>query len=234
MPGEVLRVRELRKSYGDGLVLDGISFLVEAGEVFALCGTSGAGKTTIVRILCGLLGFDSGALVLAGHEVLAGTTYPRALFGRVGVVFQEFNLFPHLRVIDNVRLALLRVRRQPKEEATARALDELRRMGLLDKAQRLPSQLSSGERQRVAIARALALDPALLLLDEPTSNLHPRAVRETGRVIRELQERGTTMILVSHNVSFAQAAGGRFGLLAESHLEVSEDPALLERLEREG
>jgi ABC-type polar amino acid transport system ATPase subunit len=231
MSSGVLTVRGLTKSYGEAPVLDSVSFEVDAGQVFALCGSSGAGKTTTVRVLSGLLGFESGELLLAGTRVTAGAQYPKSLYGRVGVIFQEFNLFPHLTVLNNVRLALSRVRKFDRERATECALEELNRIGLADKAKRLPAQLSSGERQRVAIARALALDPALLLMDEPTSSLHPRAVREAGRVIGELGERGTTMILVTHNVPFAQMVGDRFGLLAGGKLTVDDDPELLRGLE---
>ncbi len=231
MSEEVLVVRGVSKSYGEVPVLDRITFAVGRGEVFALCGASGAGKTTTVRILSGLLGFEQGSITIAGCAVQAGAPYPPALYGRVGVVFQEFNLFPHLRVVDNVRLALLRVRKLPKEEATERSLDELRRMGLADKQRRLPAQLSSGERQRVAIARALALDPVILLMDEPTSSLHPGGVSDAARTIRELGERGTTMVLVSHNVAFAREVGHRFGLLESGRLTASEEPDLLDRLE---
>jgi len=233
-PGPALRVTGLSKRYDHVSVLEDIELEVDRGTVFSLCGASGSGKTTTVRILAGLTGFDAGEIGVEGNVVRAGRAYPRGLYGRIGVVFQEMNLFPHLRAVENVRLALTRVRKLPVREAAERAMAELRRVGVAHRADHLPSRLSSGERQRVAIARALALDPLLLLLDEPTSNLHPKAVRGTGELISELAERGTTILLVSHNVRFARRFGHRFGVLSGGRLEVSEDPDLLDRLEGEG
>lgn len=226
----VLEARGITRRYGARTVLDGVSFEIPAGTVLALCGASGAGKTTAVRIVAGLLGFDAGELAVGGFRVGAGRPYPRGLFGRIGVVFQEYNLFPHQRALENVRFALRHVRKMERDEATEHARAELARVGLADEAGRLPSELSSGERQRVAIARALALDPYLLLLDEPTSSLDPAAVRGIERLILQLAESGTTMLLVSHNVGFARRAAQRFGLLDAGRLEVSDDARLLDRL----
>jgi len=229
-----LRIEGLTKTYGSRTVLAGVGMAVSPGEVFSLCGDSGAGKTTVLRIVAGLLPFDSGEIEIASTAVRAATPYPRSLYGRVGLVFQEHNLFPHLTVGGNVSLALLRARGRSKADARVRTVSELERVGLADRVDSRPAELSAGERQRVAIARALALDPHLLLLDEPTSNLHPRAVRAMEEIVRLLAERGSAVLVVSHNVDFATAVGDRFGLLSGGRLETDDDPAILVRSRVDG
>jgi ABC-type polar amino acid transport system ATPase subunit len=229
----VLSIEGLGKAYDGRPVLDGVDLRVREGEVFALLGSSGAGKTTTIRIVAGLLGFERGVVRIGDVPVRAGEPYPRDLYGRVGVVFQEMNLFPHLSALENVCLALGCVRGMSKAAAWAMAREELSRFGLADRAEQHPSALSAGERQRVAIARALVLDPALILMDEPTSNLHPRAVGEAAQTLRSLAERGRSVLVVTHNVRFAKAAGDRFGLIDDGRAESSDDPVLLDRMEED-
>jgi ABC-type polar amino acid transport system ATPase subunit len=229
----VLTIEGLTKAYDGRPVLDGVDLRVREGEVFALLGASGAGKTTTIRIVAGLLGFDRGTLRVGDRTVRADEPYPRRLYGRVGVVFQEMNLFPHLTALQNVRLALGSVRGMDRAAAGARALAELSLFGLGDRADQHPAALSAGERQRVAIARALVLDPDLILLDEPTSNLHPRAVGDAADLLRSLADRGRSVLVVTHNVRFAKAAGDRFGVIDAGRVETSGDPALLDRMEED-
>jgi len=226
----ILRVDRLTKHFDGQPILTGISFEIDQGQVFALCGRSGSGKTTLARIICGLLGFDEGTLTLGETVVRAGETYPRHLYGTIGVVFQEYNLFPHMTALQNVRFALQHVRGFSRVEATQRAVGELEQVGLGGKGDEYPARLSGGERQRVAIARALAMDPMLLLLDEPTSSLDPWAVGEVLQTVSQLATDGTTTLVITHNIRFAAAVGDRFAVLEEGHLAVSEDRALLSRM----
>lgn len=226
----ILKIKELRKRYNGQEVLDAISLELHKGMVLSLCGPSGAGKTTLVRIICGLLSFDAGELQLQETRVSANTPYPKDLYGSVGVVFQEHNLFPHMTTLENVTLALLHVKGFSKQDAVDRAMGELKRVGLAGKAKAYPTSLSGGERQRVAIARALAMEPVLLLLDEPTSGLDPVNINVIQKIIAELSERGTTMVLITHNIPFAQRIGSLFALMEEGRLDVSPDPVLLNRM----
>ena len=226
----ILQVCGLTKRYGDNLVLDDISLGLHHGEVMALCGPSGCGKTTLIRIVCGLIGFDAGELHIASQVMNASSPYPSQLFGRVGVIFQEHNLFPHMTALENVTLALREHLRFSAAEAKERGRHELARMGVDDLADRYPAKLSGGEKQRVAIARALATDPLLLLLDEPTANLDPDRVDEVCERILELAEQGMTMLLVTHNTVFARQAAQLFALVREGKCRTSSDPALLDDL----
>ncbi|MDI9613090.1 MAG: ATP-binding cassette domain-containing protein [Acidobacteriota bacterium] len=226
----VLAIHSLSKRYGTRQVLSEIAMSIHAHEVLALCGPSGSGKTTLIRIISGLTGFDGGRLQIADSIVAADAPYPGNLFGKVGVVFQEPNLFPHLTAIENVMLALREFKRLPANQAHERAMVELERMKLASLARRYPASLSGGEKQRLAIARALAVDPLLLLLDEPTANLDPDLVDEVCDRILELAGAGMTMLLVTHNVDFARQAAGSFALLQDGRCRCSRDGALLENL----
>ncbi len=213
-------------------MLDGVSFTLEPRRVLALCGRSGCGKSTLVKVIAGLVPFDAGMLRIGEAGVRSDRPYPSALYGQVGVVFQEHNLFPHKTALENVTLGLLETRKMARAEACERGMAELERMGVADIASRYPATFSGGERQRVAIARALAMDPLLLLLDEPTANLDPDRVDEVCDRIVELADSGTTMLLVTHQVDFAREAASRFALMQEGALTVSEDPAVLDALRR--
>ena len=229
----ILSFSELFKRYGERTVLNKVSFTVEKGSVFALCGVSGSGKTTLVRIACGLIPFDGGSVRIAGSTISAGQEYPHELYGRVGVVFQDHNIFPHLTALENVSLALRKARRLSHDQARTRALAELEGVGLADKARQYPATLSGGERQRVAIARALALDPLLLLLDEPTSALDSKRIGEVIDTIGNLSGKGVTMLIVTHNLAFARKTARTFGILSNGSCIVSDYPAALDSLANE-
>jgi len=229
-PPEILNLSSIAKSYDGRRVFTDVSFELRRGEVSALCGPSGSGKTTLTRIICGLTGFDAGELRVADSVITADMPYPSKLFGKIGVVFQEHNLFPHMTALENVTLALREFLRLPAAQARERGMTELRRMGVDGLADRHPARLSGGEKQRVAIARALATDPLLLLLDEPTANLDPNRVDEVMDRIQELAESGVTMLLITHNIDFARQTARSFALLRDGTCRVSRDPALLDGL----
>jgi polar amino acid transport system ATP-binding protein len=184
----------------------------------------------LIRIIAGLLSFDEGELTIGSTRVRAAAPYPPELYGRIGVIFQDHNLFPHMTAIGNVTLGLREVKRLPPRQAHERAMTELERMGVAALAQRYPATLSGGERQRVAIARALAMDPFLLLLDEPTADLDPDRADEVCDRVLELADQGVTMLLVTHSLEFARRAACVFALMQEGTCHVSRDPALLDRL----
>ncbi|HNX17185.1 MAG TPA: amino acid ABC transporter ATP-binding protein [Methanoregula sp.] len=199
----VLKVENLCKSFGSTRVLFDISFSVKKGETKAFIGPSGTGKSTLLRCINQITEPDSGKVWLDGEEVT--NSGPRINFFRqkMGMVFQNFNLFDHLTVQKNVEIALLKVRGMPQAEATKKATFELERVGLADKADCYPAQLSGGQAQRVSIARALAMDPDVMLFDEPTSALDPELTREVLEVIRMLSRQGMTMLIVTHEMRFA-------------------------------
>lgn len=229
----ILSIEDLSKRYNGKIILDAVSLYIDKGMVLSLCGSSGAGKTTLVRIICGLLSFDSGKLQLGETSVSAATIYPKHLHGKIGVVFQEHNLFPHMTVLENVALALIHVKGFTKRNAMEKAQGELQRVGLSGKGKRYPSSLSGGERQRAAIARVLAMQPMLLLLDEPTFGLDPANIGEIQKTIKDLSENGTPMLLITHNIPFAQRIGNRFALIKGGRLDVSSDPGSLDRMYEE-
>ena len=205
----MLEIAGLRKSYGAAEVLRGVDLRVNAGELVCVIGPSGSGKSTLLRC-CNLLETPSAGLIVAnGHEVTSATVDLNRLRQDVGMVFQQFNLYPHLSALDNVALALRRVQRRPRAEAEARARAALEQVGLGDKGGSLPSELSGGQQQRVGIARAVALAPQVILFDEPTSALDPELVEDVLNVMRGLRERGMTMLVVTHEMAFAHAAADR-------------------------
>jgi ABC-type polar amino acid transport system ATPase subunit len=227
---DVLQARGVCKRFGTHCVLNDVSLTLRHREVLALCGPSGCGKTTLIRIICGLEPHHSGQLAIDGAIVRAGAPYPAHLYGRIGVVFQEHNLFPHLTALANVMLGLREFKKLSVAAARARGMAELDRMGVAALAHRHPAALSGGERQRVAIARALAMDPLLLLLDEPTADLDPDRVDEVCDRVIQLAESGTTMVLVTHDVECARRAAGTFALLRNGVCSLSNDSALLDDL----
>jgi polar amino acid transport system ATP-binding protein len=220
MTDPIVRIRGLRKSFGKTAVLDGIDLDVAKGEAVVIIGPSGSGKTTLLRCINLLETYDAGSIRVVGVEVgfRDGTGSPgrrrserelAAIRADIGMVFQLFNLFPHLTAAENIMLGLSRVRRLNKSEARARADHWLARVGLADKADSLPSQLSGGQQQRVGIARAVAMEPKVLLLDEITSALDPELVGEVLSVVRGLVSDGMTMIVVTHEMTFARDVGSR-------------------------
>lgn len=203
--GEVLiEVKGLKKDFGKLEVLKGVDLNVRRGEVVVIIGPSGSGKSTFLRSLNLLEKPTAGTILVEGKDIMADRNQTRQLRERMGMVFQQFNLFPHLRVLDNITIAPMKVKKAPKQEIEAKALQLLDRVGLKDKADAWPSQLSGGQKQRVAIVRALAMDPDMMLFDEPTSALDPQMVGEVLDVMRRLAEEGLTMIVVTHEMAFAR------------------------------
>lgn len=205
----VLTVEGVRKSFGDQLVLDGIELAIAPHEVVVLIGASGSGKSTLLRTINLIEQVDDGRILLSGDDITDPGVDQDAVRSRIGVVFQHFNLFPHLRVIDNITLAARVVHRMPTEQARARGRELLETLGLADKARAFPDRLSGGQQQRVAIVRAVMTDPELLLLDEITSALDPQLVGEVLDLVRVLKERGSTMLMATHEMSFAREVADR-------------------------
>jgi L-cystine transport system ATP-binding protein len=204
----LLTVRDVRKAFGDNEVLKGISFDVPAGTVTAVIGPSGSGKTTVLRTLNALDQADSGVITIGDLSVDFAAVPDRSTLARFraqsGMVFQSHNLFPHMKVLQNVLEGPVLVQRRPKAEAREEALALLAQVGLAEKADQYPYQLSGGQQQRVGIARALALRPKLMLFDEPTSALDPELVGEVLQVMKDLAQEGWTMVVVTHEIRFAQ------------------------------
>jgi polar amino acid transport system ATP-binding protein len=200
----LLEVEGLRKSYGEKVVLRDVDLVVEPHDVVCLIGASGSGKSTLLRCLNLLETVDDGTIVFEGAEITDPRVDARAVRQRMGMVFQAFNLFPHMTVLENVTLAPRKVRRRPQSEAEASAMELLERFGLADKAHDHPDQLSGGQQQRAAMVRALATNPSLVLLDEVTSALDPELVGEVLDIIRDMAAAGTTLVLATHEMAFAR------------------------------
>ncbi|MBN1486558.1 MAG: amino acid ABC transporter ATP-binding protein [Anaerolineae bacterium] len=216
----MVRVENLHKAYGSTEVLTGVSLEVAEGEVLVVIGPSGTGKSTMLRCINLLTFPDAGHIWVAGDEITAPGANVNHIRERVGMVFQDFNLFNHLTALKNVMIALLKVKKMPEEKARELAMFELERVGLEDKADLYPAQLSGGQKQRVAIARALALDPLVMLFDEPTSALDPELIGEVLDVMKDLARDGMTMIVVTHEMGFAREVSTRMifmekGVIAE-------------------
>ena len=225
----LLSVSGLTKRFGQTMVLRGLDLEVAQGERIAILGASGSGKSTLLRCLNFMEMPDSGTVTLDGKIVGRRESELIQVRQRIGMVFQQFNLFPHMTAIGNVMEGLRTVRRFPKAEAQARAEKELARVGLVDKAASYPAHLSGGQKQRVAIARALAMEPELMLFDEPTSALDPELVGEVLGVIRTLADEGRTMLLVTHELGFAYHVATRVIFLADGviHEEGTPDQVLV-------
>ncbi|RXZ46562.1 amino acid ABC transporter ATP-binding protein [Agromyces fucosus] len=205
----VLRLRGVRRAFGDHVVLDGIDLDVAAHEVVALVGASGSGKSTLLRTINLIEQVDDGEILLRGEEVSDPRVDADGVRARIGVVFQHYNLFPHLSVLDNVTLASRLVHRVPRAEAERRGLELLASIGLADFARAFPDRLSGGQQQRAAIVRAIATGPELLLLDEVTSALDPELVGEVLALVRSLADGGTTIVMATHEMAFAREVADR-------------------------
>ncbi|TIM10300.1 amino acid ABC transporter ATP-binding protein [Mesorhizobium sp.] len=205
----LIAITEVKKRFGDNEVLKGISIDVAPGEVVAIIGKSGSGKSTLLRCINGLETIDEGSIVVAGAQFLPDEVHLKALRLKVGMIFQQFNLFPHLTAGGNVMLSQMVVKKTPKKDAEAVARKMLDRVGLAHKFDALPDELSGGQQQRVAIARALAMQPIALLCDEITSALDPELVAEVLAVVKELAAEGMTLVMVTHEMRFAREVCSR-------------------------
>jgi glutamate transport system ATP-binding protein len=200
----LVELDQVKKSFGDNVVLDGVDLRIERGSATVIAGPSGSGKSTMLRCINGLEPVDSGEVRFDGTAVdYSGKALSR-LRAEIGMVFQQFNLFPHMTVLDNVVLGPVKAKGVDREQARTRARELLERVGIPEKADEYPADLSGGQQQRVAIARALAMDPKLMLFDEPTSALDPEMIREVLDVMRQLAHDGMTMIVVTHEMGFAR------------------------------
>jgi len=216
-------IRDLHKSFGNLEVLKGINLQINSQEVVCLLGPSGAGKSTLLRCINRLEEPTRGKIFIGGEEITAAKVNLNKMRSEIGMVFQHFNLFPHMTALQNCMLALTKVRKLPKPKAEARAREVLTRVGLAEKADSKPRQLSGGQQQRVAIARALSMDPRLMLFDEPTSALDPELIGEVLDVMLRLASRGMTMVVVTHEMGFACKAATRL-LMLDHGLILEEGP----------
>lgn len=221
MADPIIVCKDVHKWFGGFQALRGIDMEVEKGEVIVIFGPSGSGKSTFIRTLNRLEEHQQGTIVVDGIELNKNTENIAAIRSEIGMVFQQFNLFPHLNVMQNITLAPIQVRKWPKEKANQVALQLLERVGIPEQAQKFPGQLSGGQQQRVAIARALAMQPKIMLFDEPTSALDPEMIKEVLDVMIELAKSGMTMLVVTHEMGFARAVADRMyffdeGLVVES------------------
>ncbi len=214
----MVQLEAVRKSFADNLVLDGIDLTVGHGEVLVVIGPSGSGKSTLLRCVNLLEPIDSGRIYLEGEEITRKGADVSATRQRIGIVFQQFNLFPHLKAIDNLTLAARRIRKLSRHVAEARARELLTTVGLEEKADQYPHQLSGGQQQRVAIARALMMNPHVMLFDEVTSALDPELVGEVLIVMRDLAQTGMTMLVVTHEMQFAREVGDRVVFMDEGRI----------------
>ncbi|HEX2181056.1 MAG TPA: amino acid ABC transporter ATP-binding protein, partial [Rubrobacteraceae bacterium] len=216
--GAALALEGVRKSFGEDEVLRGIDLVVEPHEVVCLIGASGSGKSTLLKCVNLTEPVDSGRIVVEGEEITAPTVDVNRVRRKIGIVFQAFNLFPHMTVLQNITLAPRQVLKMDREGAEKRALELLERFGLLDKKEEYPDRLSGGQQQRVAIVRALAMRPSVMLFDEVTSALDPELVAEVLGVIRELADEGMTMLIATHEMGFARDIANRVCFLAEGKI----------------
>jgi polar amino acid transport system ATP-binding protein len=209
MAKTILEVKNLTKTYGGNVIFKDISLKVDEGDTVVIIGPSGTGKSTLLRCINLLTQADSGQIWLDGEEITKAGHNEDEVRQHIGMVFQNFLLFNHLSALDNVMVGLTRVKRIPKESARDKAMQELKRVGLADRAGHYPGQLSGGQQQRVAIARALAMDPRIMLFDEPTSALDPELIGEVLEVMRQLARDGMTMMVVTHEMGFAREVANR-------------------------
>jgi polar amino acid transport system ATP-binding protein len=222
----IIQIRNIHKSFGHVKALKDVSLDVEKGEVIVIVGPSGSGKSTLLRCINRLEEFEEGSIIVDDIPLDTAENI-NAVRTEVGMVFQQFNLFPHLTVLNNIMLAQLIVRKRKKEEAAQVAMDLLKKVGIPEKANNYPGQLSGGQQQRVAIARALAMNPKIMLFDEPTSALDPEMIQEVLDVMLTLAKEGMTMVVVSHEMGFARAAANRAILMDEGQIIEEAPPDIL-------
>ena len=216
--GEVLiEIKNLKKSYGDHVVLDGINTTIKKGEVIAIVGPSGCGKSTFLRSLNKLERPEAGEIVFEGTDILDKKTNINKVRQKIGMVFQQFNLFPNKTVLQNIMLAPMKLKGVSADDSKNRAMELLERVGLLEKAEAYPDSLSGGQKQRIAIARTMAMNPDVILFDEPTSALDPEMVGEVLEIMRELARDGMTMVVVTHEMGFAREVSTRVMFMDEGY-----------------
>ncbi|KUI27890.1 amino acid ABC transporter ATP-binding protein [Mycobacterium sp. GA-2829] len=220
-----IRIEGLKKSFGDLVVLDGIDATIKHGEVVCVIGPSGSGKSTFLRCLNKLEDITGGTVIVDDFDLSDPKVNLDQVRQRIGMVFQHFNLFPHMTVIENVTLAPLLTKKMDKAAAEKRALELLDQVGLADKAHVKPATLSGGQKQRVAIARALAMNPSIMLFDEATSALDPEMVGDVLEVLRELASGGMTMVVVTHEMGFAREVASRVLFMADGKIVEDDSPA---------
>ncbi|MDP2711090.1 MAG: amino acid ABC transporter ATP-binding protein [Solirubrobacteraceae bacterium] len=221
----LVELRNVRKSFGDNVVLDEIELLVAPGEAIVIAGPSGSGKSTMLRCINGLEEVDSGSVLFDGERVDPRSRTIGRMRADIGMVFQQFNLFGHMTVLENVMLAPVKVKGVERDAAKVRARELLETVGIPEKADAAPADLSGGQQQRVAIARALAMDPKLMLFDEPTSALDPEMIREVLDVMRDLARGGMTMVVVTHEMGFAREVCDRLVFIDEGRIVEQGPPA---------
>jgi len=214
----MIEIRNVSKWYGNFQVLADCTTKVEKGEVVVVCGPSGSGKSTLIKCVNGLEPFQQGDVIVDGISVAAKDTDLPRLRSRIGMVFQNFELFPHMSVTDNINLGQIKVLGRSREAASAKSLKLLERVGLQEQALKYPGQLSGGQQQRVAIARALAMDPIAMLFDEPTSALDPEMINEVLEVMVKLAQEGMTMMVVTHEMGFARKVAHRVVFMDEGRI----------------
>ena len=220
----IIQTKDVKKWFGDFQALESISMDVAEGEVLVIAGPSGSGKSTFIRCINRLEQHQEGQITVDGIELTNDLKNIEAIRSEVGMVFQSFNLFPHLTVMQNITLAQIWVRKKNRAEAEEKAMELLERVGIPEQAQKFPGQLSGGQQQRVAIARALAMEPKIMLFDEPTSALDPEMIKEVLDVMKELAKSGMTMIVVTHEMGFAKEVADRVMLFDDGMLVEENTP----------
>lgn len=220
----MIEIKNLHKSFGQLEVIKGIDLHVKSGEVVCIIGPSGSGKSTVLRCINKLEEPTSGSIIVDGDDIMDSNTNINKVRAEAGMVFQQFNLFPHMTILDNVTLGPVKVRNMSKSDANELGLQLLEKVGLRDKAHNYPDQLSGGQKQRVAIARSLALQPKVMLFDEPTSALDPELVGEVLEVMQQLAREGMTMIVVTHEMGFAKEVADRLIFIDQGIIQEEGDP----------
>ena len=226
MSKKLLEISNIVKKFDDNTILDNISLDVKKGEVIVIIGPSGCGKSTLLRCVNALEPIQEGSIKLDGVEIVAGAKNLSEIRQKIGMVFQSYELFPHMTVLDNILLAPTKVQKRNKEEVKKEAFSVLERVGLLERADYYPRQLSGGQKQRVAIVRALCMNPDILLFDEVTAALDPEMVREVLDVMLGLAKQGRTMIIVTHEMQFARAVADRVIFMDKGHILENEKPGI--------
>ncbi len=226
MSKKLLEISNIVKKFDDNTILDNISLDVKKGEVIVIIGPSGCGKSTLLRCVNALEPIQEGSIKLDGVEIVAGSKNLSEIRQKIGMVFQSYELFPHMTVLDNILLAPTKVQKRNKEEVKKEALSLLERVGLLERADYYPRQLSGGQKQRVAIVRALCMNPDILLFDEVTAALDPEMVREVLDVMLGLAKQGRTMIIVTHEMQFARAVADRVIFMDKGHILENDKPSI--------